>query len=397
MKQVFFFLFCLVFFISSFFVIGEKNNKKINLDNNEKGEKRAIFLSYLEFNKYLRDNSEDNSKKNIINILDNIKKNKFNMLIIQVRPFADAIYQSKIFPISETVKVNGQNPNYDILQFVIEQSKKREIEVHAWINPYRISSSTDLSTLSNSDLIAEFISTNRASLVEGKGIFFNPASEDVNKIIVSGVKELVRNYKIDGIHFDDYFYPDYDIDLNNYQEYIEKGGSLSIEDFRYNVILTLIKDVYSSIKEINSNVVFGISPEGNIENNYNNHFLNIEELLKNEGYIDYIMPQIYFGFENSSQPFIKTMNKWNDLIKTSSVELIPALAFYKVGSYDKYAKEGKNEWIENTNVISRQIIESRKITNYGGFALFRYDFLFDENKFNENSHKEFEALTKVLD
>ena len=319
------------------------------------------------------------------------------MLIVQVRPFADAIYNSKIFPISDCVKVSGENPNYDILQFIIDEANKRNIEIHAWINPYRISSSTELTDLVNSSVIAEFISTNKASIVEGKGIYFNPTSQTTKELIISGVKELIENYKINGVHFDDYFYPDYDIDLQNYDEYIKKGGSLSIEEYRYNTVLDLIKNVYSAIKEIDKNIEFGISPEGNIENNYNKHFLNVEELLKNEGYVDYIMPQLYFGFENDSKPFIETLNEWCGLIKVDSIKFIPALSFYKVGIYDKYAKDGSNEWIENNDIISRQIIESRKINNYVGFSLFRYDFLFNENKFNKNTYNELNYLIKVLD
>ena len=395
MKKLFFFLFCLTFFISSFFVI-EKKQQTAALEE-KIIEKRAIFFSYIEFNQYVKNKAEIESKENIIKVLNNIKSNNFNMLILQVRPFADAIYESKIFPMSETVKVNGKNPTYDVLQFIIEESKKRDIEIHAWINPYRISSSEDVSILGNSSIIAEFISTNKASIVEGKGIFFNPASEEVNKLIIDGIKELVNNYQVDGIHFDDYFYPDFDIDLENYKDYIETGGGLSIEDFRYNVILNLIKRVYTSIKEIDKNVLFGISPEGNIENNYNKHFLDIEELLKNKGYIDYIMPQIYFGFENSIKPFLYTIKEWNDLIKENEIKLIPALAFYKVGNYDKYAKEGSNEWLEKSDIISRQIVESRKISNYAGFSLFRYDYLFNESKFNEITFKEIKNLKEVLD
>ena len=395
MKKVFFFSCFIIFFVASFFMI-EKKHSNLNIPKHRE-EKRAIFFSYIEFNQYVKDKSEVESKKNIIHVLDNIKSNKFNMLILQVRPFADAIYESEIFPISETVKVNGKNPSYDILDFIIQESKKRKMEVHAWINPYRISSVEDLSVLGNSSIIAELISTNKASIVEGKGIFFNPASEDVNKLIVDGVKELINNYAVDGIHFDDYFYPDSSIDLKNYKDYIENGGTLSIEDFRYNVILELIKNIYSTIKEVDNTIVFGISPEGNIENNYNKHFLDIEEILQNKGYIDYIMPQIYFGFENSAKPFINTIRVWDEMIKESNILLIPALAFYKVGSYDEYAKEGCYEWIENSNIISKQIIESRNMNNYGGFSLFRYDYIFNESKFNEMTFKEIENLNQILD
>ena len=394
MKKIFF-LILIAFFVFSFFIIEQKQKVILNNDPiNE--EKRAIFLSYLEFNNYLKDKEEKISKENIINILDNIKNNEFNMLIVHVRPFSDTIYHSNIYPISDTVKVNGKEPNYDVLDFIIKESQKRNIEVHAWINPYRISNETDLSKLSNGKTISELIKNKDAKIIENKGIFYNPASTVVKQLIISGIDELVTNYKIDGIHFDDYFYPDYDIDLINYQNYIESGGTLSIEDYRYNIILDLIGDTYKTIKTINSNVKFGISPEGNIENDYKKHFLNVSKILSEEGYVDYIMPQIYFGFLNESKPFIETLNEWNDLIKINNIKLIPALAFYKVGQYDKYAKSGENEWIEYNNIINRQVLESRKVNNYGGFALFRYDFVFNKEKANMNTENELNELISIL-
>lgn len=394
MKKIFF-LILIAFFVFSFFIIEQKQKVILNNDPiNE--EKRAIFLSYLEFNNYLKDKEEKISKENIINILDNIKNNGFNMLIVHVRPFSDTIYHSNIYPISDTVKVNGKEPNYDVLDFIIKESQKRNIEVHAWINPYRISNETDLSKLSNGKTISELIKNKDAKIIENKGIFYNPASTVVKQLIISGIDELVTNYKIDGIHFDDYFYPDYDIDLINYQNYIDSGGTLSIEDYRYNIILDLIGDTYKTIKTINSNVKFGISPEGNIENDYKKHFLNVSKILSEEGYVDYIMPQIYFGFLNESKPFIETLNEWNDLIKINNIKLIPALAFYKVGQYDKYAKSGENEWIEYNNIINRQVLESRKVNNYGGFALFRYDFVFNKEKANMNTENELNELISIL-
>lgn len=394
MKKIFF-LILIAFFVFSFFIIEQKQKVILNNDPiNE--EKRAIFLSYLEFNNYLKDKEEKISKENIINILDNIKNNGFNMLIVHVRPFSDTIYHSNIYPISDTVKVNGKEPNYDVLDFIIKESQKRNIEVHAWINPYRISNETDLSKLSTGKTISELIKNKDAKIIENKGIFYNPASTVVKQLIISGIDELVTNYKIDGIHFDDYFYPDYDIDLINYQNYIESGGTLSIEDYRYNIILDLIGDTYKTIKTINSNVKFGISPEGNIENDYKKHFLNVSKILSEEGYVDYIMPQIYFGFLNESKPFIETLNEWNDLIKINNIKLIPALAFYKVGQYDKYAKSGENEWIEYNNIINRQVLESRKVNNYGGFALFRYDFVFNKEKANMNTENELNELISIL-
>lgn len=372
----------------------EKKQKAVEVVNTNinNEEMRAVYFSYLELEKYIKNKTEEESKKNIIKVLDNLKDNKFNTIIVHVRPFSDAIYKSDIFPFSETVKVNGQNPSYDILKYIITQAHKRNIAVHAWINPYRISTDTNTDRLSS--LAQTFYKNKDAKVVNGKGIYYDPSSDNTNKLILSGIKELLNNYEIDGIHFDDYFYPSKDIDLDNYKKYIDNGGNLSLEDFRYDIILNLIKDVYWTIKSINPNVLFGISPEGNINNNYDNHFLDVKKILSEKGYIDYIMPQIYFGFNNSNRPFIRTLNEWTSFIK-NDIKLIPALAFYKSGEYDKYAGSGDNEWISNDNIISRQIEESKPTNYYGGFSIFRYDSIFSPN--NNNKKNEFINLKHLLE
>ena len=350
MKNFLFGLIIISFFIASFFVIEKKQTQ--NVSSLEKTEEvRAIFFSYLELNKYIKNKTEEESKQNIKEVILTMKNNNFNTLILHVRPFSDAIYYSSIFPISDTVKVNGSKPSYDILNFFIQEAHKNKMFVHAWINPYRISSDENINLIKEDNPAYSMLKTGDAKVVEGKGIFYNPASEKVNNLILSGIEELLINYEIDGIHFDDYFYPSTDIDIENYDLYKKNGGNLSIEDYRYQNILTLIKSVYLAVKRVNKDVVFGISPEGNISNNYNKQFLDVKTILSVEGYVDYIMPQIYFGFNNEVKPFLDTLYEWESLIKNNNIRLLPALAFYKVGQYDKYAKSGSNEWIENNNII----------------------------------------------
>ena len=380
MKNFFIGFFIITFFICSFFIIERKQYKDLNTEEPE--EVRAIFFSYLELNKYIKNKSEEESKKNIKEVITNLKENKFNTLILHVRPFSDAIYFSQIFPVSDTVKVFSKKPSYDILEYFIKEAHKNKIQIHAWINPYRITSEEDINVIKKDNPAYELINTNDVKVVKGKGIFYNPASENVINLIVSGVEELLTKYKIDGIHFDDYFYPSTDIDLKDYENYIKEGGNFSLTDYRYDKVLFLIKSVYYSIKSINKQVVFGISPEGNIQNNYDKQFLDVKTILSNDGYIDYIMPQIYFGFENEAKPFSDTLDEWNKLIKNNNIKLLPALAFYKVGKYDQYAKSGSNEWIHNNNIISKEVLESRKKNNYAGFSLFRYDYVFSKKNNN---------------
>lgn len=382
----------IVFFILSFFIIGMKQENKEKFK-----ETRAIYISYIELNSYIKGKKEEISKQNIIKMLDNIKEINFNTIILHVRPFADSIYKSEYFPISNTiVNEQGTYPNYDILEYIIKEAHIRNLKVEAWINPFRISNLTDKEQIPIDSPYYKFIKNNDAKIIEGKGIFLNPASKEVQELIINGIREVVENYNIDGIHFDDYFYPDDTIDLESYDKYKEKNNNISLEEYRRENILTLIKNTYSSIKKINKNVVFGIAPEGNIENNYNKHYLDIKEILSNEGYIDYIMPQIYYGFENQVKPFIETIEVWDSLITTKNIKLIPALAFYKTGNIDEYAGAGKNEWKINDDIIKKEILIARNKKHYAGFSLFRYEYLFNKEKMNAISIQEKNNMLTVI-
>lgn len=342
-------------------------------------ESRGIFISYIECLNHLKNKSEIETKSEINNIIDNVKKYHFNRIYLQVRPFSDSIYNSEIFPSSYTIVSNqGDKPSIDVLAYFISQTKKNNIELYAWINPYRISNDTNTTKLSNTNPAYKWLNTNNVKIIKDKGIFYNPSSEEVINLIIEGVKEIVRNYKIDGILLDDYFYPDDTIDLENYQKV---ASQISLTDYRLNKVNELVSGIYKSIKEINNKIQFGISPDGNLDNNYNIHYADVKTWLSEDGYIDYIMPQLYYGFNNETRPFIKTLNEWNSLIKNDT-KLITALSLYKAGTIDKYAKAGKYEWIENSNIIRKQIQVARNIINYTGYAIFRYDYFINNNNIN---------------
>ena len=166
------------------------------------------------------------------------------------------------------------------------------------------------------------------------------------------------NYDVDGILFDDYFYPHNNVDKKDYEEYIKNNEFIEEKDYRLNIVNKMIKRVYKTCK--NKNIKFGISPDGNIDNNYNKNYADVKSWLKSNEYIDFIMPQIYYGFYNSTRDYIKVTKEWENLIENKDIELYIALAFYKVGMEDKYAKSGFNEWIDNDNIIMREILLSRK-------------------------------------
>lgn len=357
----------------------------------EEEETRAIFVSYIELNKYIKGNDYEISKRNIRKIIKNIKKLKCNTIILQVRSASDAIYKSNIYPMSLNIVNTEYDDYYDVLDYFIKESHKSNVKVIAWINPYRIRTTCDKTTITEKNPAYKYLDTDIVYI--NNGIYYNPSKQETEDLIVKGVEEVL-NYDVDGILFDDYFYPDNNIDKKDYEEYIKNNEFIEEKDYRLNIVNKMIKRVYKTCK--NKNIKFGISPDGNIDNNYNKNYADVKSWLKSNEYIDFIMPQIYYGFYNSTRDYIKVTKEWENLIENKDIELYIALAFYKVGMEDKYAKSGFNEWIDNDNIIMREILLSRNLKNYKGFSLFRYENIFNEEIYTKTSIKEIENLKKIL-
>lgn len=361
-------------------------------DSDVKEEKRGIFVSYIELSNYIKSNSVSESKKNIDLMINNIKNMRFNMIILQVRSFSDAIYKSEIFPWSSCISSEEGIESFDVLDYFLEKSHEENILVYAWINPYRVRTNNDISTISKGNPAYKYIGSD--TLYVNNGIYYNPSKKDVKKLIVNGIEELIDNYEVDGILFDDYFYPSDDIDINDYNEYVKENGSISLSDYHLMIINDMVEDVYKVCKE--KGILFGISPDGNIDNNYNKNYADVKKWMSSDKYIDFIMPQIYYGFYNESRDFYSVLNEWEKLLKNKNIEMMIALAFYKVGVEDVYARGGKLEWVNNDNIIMREVMLSRNINNYNGFSLFRYGYLFDNNLYSVNTLNEIKNINKIV-
>lgn len=382
----------LVLFIGMYMFYYMNKKEDNNIINNFE-EDRYVFISYIDYS-YLKGKDENILKEEINKMVLNIKENNFNGIILQVRAFSDAIYYSKIFSPSLYI-VNNENDKLklDMLDYFIKLSHENNIKLIAWINPYRIRSNNDISSISGNNIVNKYLNT--SSIEIKNGIYFNPAKDEVLDLIIKGVLEIVKNYDVDGILYDDYFYPSKTCDLKDYELYKTQGGTNSLEDFRRDNINKLIRKTYENIKEVNSDVLFGISPSGNMNNNYNAEYLDINYLIENK-IVDFIMPQIYYGFDNTNLPFVNTVNSWSNLVKDTNIKFYVALALYKSGLEDKYAKTGINEWINNNDIISKQIIVSRNTYNYEGFSIFRYDYLFNSKKDNKQLLDEVFYVKKLL-
>lgn len=341
---------------------------------------KAVWLTYYELSAFTKDSDSSAFKKKINKTFKELSSKGFNRVTVQVRPYADAFYKSDYFPVSSyAFGEQGGSLLYDPLAVMVESAKKYDIDIEAWINPYRVSNSKNFNELSDDNIAKKWKDSDNIFVCEN-GIYFNPASEAVKELIVNGVKEIAENYEVNSICFDDYFYPttSEDIDKKSFDAYKKKGGELSLADWRRDNVNDMVKSVYSAVKKINPNITFGISPASNMDNDYTSLYADVRKWCSEKGYVDYICPQIYFGFKNQNQPFMKTTKSWAE---TADCTLYIALPLYKAGIEDEFAGEsGIKEFAENDDIIARQINYILKLDKIKGFYIFSYSSLKDNEE-----------------
>lgn len=412
MKKIIFLL-CIIIILSSCSLKntskhGEENN---NATNDEKenitlpapdGEYRAVWINYNELSmKSEGGGSAESFRIKIDKMFKNISEFGLNTVIVHVRPFSDSFYDSDIFPWSQYLTgEQGRAPQYDPLKIVTELSEKYNLEVEAWINPYRVSYKNDFDSLAenNPAKVWHIENPENDDLIEiEKGIFYNPSSKRAQKLIIDGVREIVKNYNISAIHMDDYFYPTTEtgIDASQYSDYLNGGGTYDLSEWRRQNVNAFISGLYSAVKAQNPAVKVVISPSGDIEKNYRSQYADIKEWCSGEGYLDIIMPQLYYGFYNSSKPFSETAAQWAEAVTSDKIKLCFGMAFYKSEKQDTYAGGGLNEWCENSDICARQLNVMRGLKNYFGFAVYSYSYIFSDNK-SEIVKKEYQNLKNML-
>lgn len=346
-------------------------------------ETRAVWVSYLELQGLMTDKSADLFRQGIAEVVNSSADFGLNTVILQVRAFGDAIYPSQLFPQSFLFTgiegAVGKAP-YDALAITIEEATKRNLRVEAWINPYRVRTAAD-KEMGSDNPVHDLLKSGDAVKM-GESITYNPASPKAQELIAAGVEEIVKNYEVSGIHFDDYFYPTADpaFDSANYSTYKSTGGTKELAAWRRSNVTDLVRRVHDTIAAVKPSVVFGISPQGNMGNNLNIQFVDVEEIVKAE-LVDYICPQMYFGFKNSGCPYGSTIKDFNEMARGTDVKLYVGLATYKFGIVDSWAGEGKEEWLNTTDLLKRQVEAARELSRYNGFILYRYDSTFNYNRY----------------
>ncbi len=274
-------------------------------------------------------------KNEYIEKLDKLKDVGINTVIVQVRPKADALYRSDINPWSDVLTgEQGKDPGYDPMSFMIEEAHKRGMSFHAWLNPYRITTSgTDTSVLCethparlNPDWTMSY----------NDALYYNPEKEGVKNHIVSTVEEIVKKYDVDAVVFDDYFYP------SNYPLPDGEGKDGEVANSRRQHINDMVERVNKVIKNTKSNVMFGISPSGIWKNkisdptgsdtsgneSYYSVYADTRTWIKN-GWIDYVSPQIYWETGHKAADYETLVKWWSNEVNGTNVKLYISQGIYR--------------------------------------------------------------------
>lgn len=331
---------------------------------------------------------ENTLKNEAVSILNNIEKMGLNAVFLQVRPSADALYNSDIFPWSKYLTgQSGVAPDngFDPLEFWVEEAHKRNIELHAWINPYRITKSGDEEYNLISDKSPAKVHKEYVVKYSDGNYYFNPGIPEVRKLVIDGALEIIKRYDVDGIHMDDYFYPGSSFDdLDTYKKY--GNGFSNIDDWRRENVNLLVKELDEELHKVNKDISFGISPFGiwaNSSNNslgsntngtesYYSHYADTRKWALN-GWVDYIAPQIYWERGHKSADYITLVNWWADTLNGSDTKLYIGLADYRTVDAKK-----SSVWYNGKEIDEQmKINESSKIIS--GEIHYRYSSLISSN------------------
>lgn len=364
-------------------------------------EYRAVWISYLEWQS-ADFSSEDAFRAQMGSWFDQYAAMGLNTVLAQVRPFGDALYPSAIFPWSSVCTgTQGLDPGFDPLAVLVEEAHARGLRLEAWLNPYRLALNDTVPGAFSADNLAaahpEWVKQ------AAGGQYLDPSRQDVRDCIAAGVQEILDGYAVDGIHLDDYFYPTTD-EAFDAAEYAAAGTNLSLEDWRRGNVNALVRQLYRLVHaggRTAGAVPLGISPQGNNDNNYAQQYSDAALWLSTPGYIDYAMPQVYWGYGYTTGSgstrfaFENITAEWLALPRAEGVALYFGLGAYRIGDGDGGNYDhAQDQWQTGRNLAD--MVTTLRGAGADGFGLYRSDFLLRNSAWPQLAQAECAALTEVL-
>ncbi|MDG5800252.1 family 10 glycosylhydrolase [Marinilabiliaceae bacterium ANBcel2] len=378
--------------------------------NPPKREMRAVWIASVANIDWptSRELSEKEQKEELIELLDLAKEYNMNSVILQIRPTADAFFPSDLEPWSHWLTGEQcKGVNYDPLQFAIDECRKRALDIHVWLNPYRAEMDTSQNVLCESH---PAVTNPKMFVTYGSTKYFNPGLPETRDHVANVVADLTRRYDIDAIHFDDYFYP-YPIageefpDSTAFKKYPRGFSSKEKDDWRRDNVNLIIKQLQDTIKSIKPHVEFGISPFGvwrNIEDdpsgslttagvtNYDDLYADILKWQK-KGWIDYVTPQLYWHIGMEAADYEILIDWWSR--NTYGCHLYIGQGLYRINR-----DSDVRSW-RSSREIRRQMNLNREYPNVDGSMYFSARSLRENPRRLKqrlvNNHYEYLALPPV--
>ena len=319
------------------------------------------------------EHTQEAFEENYRQIAQTAQEKGINAMFVHVRPFSDALYPSQYYPWSHILTgTQGQDPGFDPLEFMIETTHSLGMEFHAWLNPLRVKTAETPAALAENNPYVQLGEEYPQYFMEYVGgVYLNPAYPAMRTLIADGAAEIAENYEVDGIHFDDYFYPAEDpaLDSAAYEAYAQSVEEpLPLPEWRAANINAMVAQVYESIKAVKPGVVFGISPQGNMQND-EAMGADVATWAAVPGYVDYLAPQLYYSFENEALPYQQALEEWAALPRHQGLELYAGLALYKAGT-----DADGGTWLLRDNIIALQA-EAALNGGYQGVILYSSEYL----------------------
>ncbi|MBO4208360.1 family 10 glycosylhydrolase [Micromonospora echinofusca] len=323
-------------------------------------------------------------------LLDQAKALRLNAVFLQIRPAADAFWPSPYEPWSQYLTgTQGGNPGYDPLAFAVTEAHARNLELHGWFNPYRVSTQPDVTKLA-----AGHPARTNPTWVErydGK-LFYNPGVPAARRHTVDAIMDAVSRYDLDGVHFDDYFYP-YPVSgqvFDDAAEYAAHGAGRSLADWRRANVDTMVQEVAARIRQVKPHVRFGISPFGIWRNastdplgsatsglqSYDAIYADSRRWVK-QGWVDYLAPQLYWPIGFTAAPYEVLVPWWSDVVAGTDVQLYVGQATYRIPTWGDPEEMPRHLVLNRDHRVSGDIHYSVKelLANPLGFAdRLRTDF-----------------------
>ncbi len=334
-----------------------------------KKEMRAVWITTVWGLDWPQNNYNiETQKQKYIAYLDRFKQLNINTVFVQIKGMGDAFYNSPYEPWSRYLTgERGKDPGYDVLKFMIDEAHRRDIEFHAWLNPYRIATRANNTTAYpplHTSVKPEWVVNHEKIQI------YNPALPEVRQRLADIVKDIIINYNVDGIHFDDYFYPAPSAagEMVSDQSDFEKYGAdyTSIADFRRGNINKAIQGVHNVIAAVKPEVVFSISPAPNRDYNFNTLFADVVKWCQ-EGWIDVVIPQLYQEIGNQYNDFQLRLSWWSQ--NNNKAALVIGHGYYKFGDTTMPAA------FQSTTELEQQFDLTRKNNKVAGNAMYSARFI----------------------